>query len=151
MTNTICAGYSEEWKAFRPGLEAPPWRRIAALTDAAPHSALGSRARGQAEAAPLAETVVLTAATPCDCTSSGSEMPLGLERIASALAEADLFVAVGTSGAAYPAAGLVDEALTEGVRALEINLERTDGVLDEVRKGPAPREVVRWVDEVLGG
>jgi len=78
------------------------------------------------------------------------EMPFGLERIASALSEAGLFVAIGTSGTVYPAAGFVDEARAGGVRTLEINLERTGGVFDEVREGPATREVVRWVDEVLG-
>ena len=33
------------------------------------------------------------------------EMPCGLDRIEAALAAAELFVAIGTSGAVYPAAG----------------------------------------------
>ena len=50
-----------------------------------------------------------------------------MERIYAALAGADLFVSIGTSGAVYPAAGFVQEAAAYGARTLELNLERSEG------------------------
>ncbi|MCX7900245.1 MAG: NAD-dependent deacylase, partial [Methylocystis sp.] len=44
------------------------------------------------------------------------ETPLFMEEIHDALACADLFVAIGTSGAVYPAAGFVSEARARGAR-----------------------------------
>jgi NAD-dependent deacetylase len=38
------------------------------------------------------------------------EMPLGMDEIYSALAMADVFIAIGTSGHVYPAAGLFRSA-----------------------------------------
>jgi NAD-dependent deacetylase len=75
-----------------------------------------------------------------------------MERIERALAEADLFVSIGTSGAVYPAAGFVQQAKSCGARALELNLERSqDSVwFDETRLGPASELVPEWVDEALG-
>ena len=49
-----------------------------------------------------------------------------MDLIDRALRKADLFVAVGTSGAVYPAAGLVAEARAYGLRTCEINLEAAD-------------------------
>ena len=78
------------------------------------------------------------------------EMPFGLERIEAALARASLFVAIGTSGEVYPAAGFVDAARRHGARTLEINLVRSGGErFDEVREGLATREVQDWVAERL--
>ena len=78
------------------------------------------------------------------------EMPFGLERIEAALARASLFVAIGTSGEVYPAAGFVDAARRHGARTLEINLARSGGErFDEVREGTATREVSAWVAERL--
>jgi NAD-dependent deacetylase len=54
-------------------------------------------------------------------------MPYHMERIVGALEAADLFVAIGTSGEVYPAAGFVDIAATAGAETLEINLEPTPG------------------------
>ena len=51
------------------------------------------------------------------------EMPYGMDAIEAALAAAELFVAVGTSGAVYPAAGFVAEARALGIRTVELNLE----------------------------
>ena len=42
------------------------------------------------------------------------EIPLYLEEIAEHLQAADLFVAIGTSGQVYPAAGFVSEARLAG-------------------------------------
>ncbi|RPF71829.1 NAD-dependent deacylase [Aurantiacibacter spongiae] len=79
------------------------------------------------------------------------EMPYRMERIFSALARADLFVSIGTSGAVYPAAGFVQEAGRAGARTLELNLKRSQGshLFDETRLGTASELVPRWVDEVL--
>ena len=79
------------------------------------------------------------------------EMPLEMEAIERALADCDLFVSIGTSGAVWPAAGFVREARAAGARTLEINLEPSLGsdLFDEVRHGPASVEVPRWVGEML--
>ena len=81
------------------------------------------------------------------------EMPLHMDAIAAALDEADLFVAVGTSGAVYPAAGFVAGARAAGVRTCELNLEPSDtaALFDERRYGPATEVVPAWVADVLGG
>ena len=79
------------------------------------------------------------------------EMPYQMDRIHAALRQADLFVSIGTSGAVYPAAGLVRDGRELGVRTLELNLERGQGSawFDETRLGPATALVPAWVDEML--
>lgn len=79
------------------------------------------------------------------------EMPYQMDRIYAALRRADLFVSIGTSGAVYPAAGLVRDADALGARTLELNLERSQGSawFDESRLGPASELVPTWVNEVL--
>jgi NAD-dependent deacetylase len=81
------------------------------------------------------------------------EMPFHLDEIERALRLSDLFVAIGTSGAIYPAAGFVAEAGAHGVPTCEINLEAADNasLFDEARYGPASRTVPAWVDEMLAG
>jgi NAD-dependent deacetylase len=103
----------------------------------------------------------LTVAHACpDCGRAGhlrphvvwfGEMPLHMDDIYRALARADLFVAIGTSGAVYPAAGFVAEARAHGLRACEINLEPSDNadLFDERRYGRASETVPAWVEEVL--
>lgn len=80
------------------------------------------------------------------------EVPLYLPEIADHLQSADLFVAIGTSGTVYPAAGFVAEAAGRGARTVEINLEPSNvaGQFDEVILGPATETVPRWVDGLLG-
>ncbi|NJO53655.1 MAG: NAD-dependent deacylase [Bacteroidales bacterium] len=80
------------------------------------------------------------------------EMPLGMDLIEAGLMSADLFVAIGTSGSVYPAAGFVFEARAAGIRTCEINLEPSDNahLFDERRYGPASEAVPAWVAEVLG-
>ena len=79
------------------------------------------------------------------------EMPYAMEAIEQAVARADLFVSIGTSGAVYPAAGFVRLASAAGARTLELNLEQSAGSVffDEARHGPASRLVPAWVDLVL--
>ena len=80
------------------------------------------------------------------------EYPYHMDRIAEALAGCDLFVAIGTSGEVYPAAGFVEEAAGFGAETLEINLEPSaPGRFDRVITGPATQTVPAWVAEVLGG
>ncbi|WP_010219122.1 NAD-dependent deacylase [Sphingomonas sp. PAMC 26621] len=79
------------------------------------------------------------------------EMPYQMERIERALADADLFVSIGTSGAVYPAAGFVQGARYAGARTLELNLERSAGsaYFHETRLGAAGVLVPEWVEAML--
>jgi NAD-dependent deacetylase len=79
------------------------------------------------------------------------EMPYAMDRIERALAEADLFVSIGTSGAVYPAAGFVQTARYHGARTLEMNLDPSAGsaYFHETRLGPAGELVPAWVEELL--
>jgi len=103
---------------------------------------------------------VMAARTPCPgCQAQNTrpdivwfgEMPYHLDQIGAALARADLFVALGTSGEVYPAAGFVDQARAAGVATLEINLEPSarPGRFDRVIAGPATQAVPAWVCEVI--
>lgn len=76
------------------------------------------------------------------------EVPYQMDTIAQAVAEADLFVAIGTSAEVYPAAGLVELAQGE---TLEINLEPSAraNAFDSHRFGPATEVVPAWVADVL--
>lgn len=78
-------------------------------------------------------------------------MPYQMERIYGALAECDLFVSIGTSGAVYPAAGFVQEARAAGAETLELNLEPSEGShhFTQARYGKAGELVPQWVDEIL--
>ena len=103
----------------------------------------------------------LTAADVCPrCGRAGGmrphvvwfgEMPLYLDEIEAALRRSDLFVAIGTSGAVYPAAGFVQEARAMGIETCEINLDSADNadLFDEARYGPASETVPAWVEEIL--
>jgi NAD-dependent deacetylase len=53
------------------------------------------------------------------------EMPLYMDELYESLEAADLFVAIGTSGAVYPAAGFVHAAREAGIATMEINLKRS--------------------------
>lgn len=79
------------------------------------------------------------------------ETPLHMDEIAEALAAADLFVSIGTSGAVYPAAGFVSQARRLGVATCEINLEPSDNAaqFDMRRYGAASAAVPAWVEEML--
>ena len=81
------------------------------------------------------------------------EIPYHMERIERALADADIFVAIGTSGNVYPAAGFVQMARHVGARTIEMNLAPGEnvGLFDEVRPGKASDTVPTWVAEVLAG
>jgi len=78
-------------------------------------------------------------------------MPYHMEMVERALAQADLFVSIGTSGAVYPAAGFVRTARHHGADTLELNLEPSAGsfFFAETRIGPATTLVPAWVEEML--
>jgi NAD-dependent deacetylase len=79
------------------------------------------------------------------------EMPYQMDRIERALAQADLFVAIGTSGNVYPAAGFVQMAAHYGAHTIELNLEPSAVVSQfaETRFGKAGETVPAWVAEAL--
>lgn len=79
------------------------------------------------------------------------EMPYHMEQIEAALERADLFVAIGTSGQVWPAAGFAKVARAAGARCLELNLEPSDvsRSFHERRFGPATQVVPAWVESLL--
>jgi NAD-dependent deacetylase len=82
------------------------------------------------------------------------EMPLELDRIYGALAACELFMAIGTSGQVYPAAGFVEAVRGHGrAHTVELNLEPSavEAGFAERRLGPATEVVPAYVDELLAG
>lgn len=79
------------------------------------------------------------------------EMPLYMDEIYQALAQAELFIAIGTSGNVYPAAGFVQMANQAGAKSLEINLEASNVAteFDEHIYGKAGDVLPIWVDKFL--
>ncbi len=79
------------------------------------------------------------------------EMPYRLDEIYTALARADLFLSIGTSGTVYPAAGFVAEARVAGAHTVELNLEPSDGasLFHETIHGPAGTVVPAYVERLL--
>lgn len=76
------------------------------------------------------------------------EMPLYMDRIQEALARCDLFIAVGTSGNVYPAAGFVADLRRMGrAHTVELNLEPSEGysLFAERHYGPATQVVPEYV------
>ncbi|MDU5689280.1 MAG: NAD-dependent deacylase [Citrobacter freundii] len=81
------------------------------------------------------------------------EMPLGMDEIYMALAMADVFIAIGTSGHVYPAAGFVHEARLHGAHTVELNLEpsQVGSEFEEKYYGPASQVVPEFVEKLLKG
>jgi NAD-dependent deacetylase len=79
------------------------------------------------------------------------ETPLYMDEIYAALSSCDLFIAIGTSGNVYPAAGFVQAASQAGAYCIEINLEdsQVSDYFDEHIIGKAGETVPMWVEEVL--
>ena len=78
-------------------------------------------------------------------------MPLEMDKIHRSLDECSLFISIGTSGNVYPAAGFVQHAISAGARAVELNLEPSEGAtfFSETRYGAATDIVPAFIDEVL--
>lgn len=115
-------------------------------------AACGARARWTAALPPGSVCAACGAAALRPDIVFFGELPYAMERIEAALARADLFVSIGTSGAVYPAAGFVQGARYGGARTLELNLERSGGsaYFHETRLGRAGVLVPVWVEEMLG-
>ncbi|HEX2892653.1 MAG TPA: NAD-dependent deacylase [Marmoricola sp.] len=80
------------------------------------------------------------------------ELPHETEAVHAALREAQLFVAIGTSGTVYPAAAFVHHALAVGAHTLRLDLRAEGrGDFDESRHGRAAELVPAWVDEMVRG
>lgn len=79
------------------------------------------------------------------------EMPIGLPQIELAAQDADLFLAIGTSGVVYPAAGIV-ESTSPDCHRVEINLEETPASpgFDETIRGSAADVVPRFLETLRG-
>jgi NAD-dependent deacetylase len=110
---------------------------------------------------PWEEDIGIKTACPA-CAKAGAmrpdvvwfgEMPYHMERIAELLAEADLFLSIGTSGNVYPAAGFVAEARANGAHTVELNLEPSEGAgfFAEAIHGPATQIVPAYVERLLAG
>lgn len=78
------------------------------------------------------------------------EVPFQMDEIQEAVEKADLFVAIGTSGVVYPAAGLVQLA-PRGCRTVLLNKEAPDNnhMFKEVCLGPATEIVPRFFTTLL--
>jgi len=80
------------------------------------------------------------------------ELPLYMDVIFRKLDEADIFVAIGTSGQVYPAGGFVQHVYMKGnCDRIEINLDQSDlsYLFNEHYTGKATEEVPKWVDALL--
>lgn len=103
----------------------------------------------------------LTSADTCECCSPPQklrphivwfgEMPFAMEEIEKALYECDLFIAIGTSGQVYPAAGFVALAKQFGAKTVLLNLEELEGShdFDEHIYGKASEIVPEFVQKLL--
>ena len=98
-------------------------------------------------------------ATPCPACGEAAlrpdvvwfgEEPMHMQAIGQALMRCELFVAIGTSGTVYPAAGFVQLAAGHA-RTVELNLEPSEGwsQFDDSLAGPATELVPAFVDDVL--
>jgi NAD-dependent deacetylase len=109
----------------------------------------------------LGDLDTLTPCPACGTTTSlrpavvwFGEMPLEMERIMRALQSCDLFVAVGTSGHVYPAAGFVEVVRDiDRAHTIEVNLEPSAvrSAFAECRVGPAGTVLPALVEELLAG
>ena len=79
------------------------------------------------------------------------ETPYHMDRIFDALSNCDLFIAIGTSGHVYPAAGFVSHALHSGAVTAEFNLEPSNNasIFHQSIYGPAGTTVEKFVQEIL--
>lgn len=79
------------------------------------------------------------------------ETPRDLDRIFDALARCGLFLAIGTSGAVYPAAGFVEQVRARGGHTVELNIEPSlvHNCFAESISGPASMVVPEYVAKIL--
>lgn len=79
------------------------------------------------------------------------EMPLGMDQIYQSIEQATIFIAIGTSGHVYPAAGFVHEAKLNGAHTVELNLEpsQVESEFEEKHYGLASQVVVDYVNDLI--
>jgi NAD-dependent deacetylase len=79
------------------------------------------------------------------------EAPRHLRQIEAALEKSDLFVAIGTSGTVYPAAGFVEIAKAKGAETHRFDIELPLGSerFDKCHLGNASRLLPKWVGELI--
>lgn len=99
----------------------------------------------------------------CDCCEPShslrpdivwfGEMPKYMQQIEECLAQADLFISIGTSGTVYPAAGFVSLSNHAGAHSVELNMEPSSGHSEFAEKhyGAATELVSALVDRLLEG
>jgi NAD-dependent deacetylase len=81
------------------------------------------------------------------------EMPMQMAEIENALNQCDVFIAIGTSGHVYPAAGFLASAKQQGSYCIGINLDAplNYDLFDEFHQGKAgeilPNLVSKWIDK----
>ena len=78
------------------------------------------------------------------------EMPKYLDEITDLLSKTDLFLAIGTSGVVYPAAGFVSEVNEYGGLTVEINKEKSENthLFNIAYQGLATEEVPKFVEDL---
>ncbi|MFV0477739.1 MAG: NAD-dependent deacylase [Parahaliea sp.] len=81
------------------------------------------------------------------------EVPYYMDEIEAYLHACELFIAIGTSGTVYPAAGFVQTALHNRAMTVEVNQEISDitGLFQYHYQGCASEQVNLLVDELLAG
>lgn len=74
-----------------------------------------------------------------------------MDQIYQSLEEATIFIAIGTSGHVYPAAGFVHEARLNGAHTVELNLEpsQVESEFEEKHYGLASQVVVDYVNQLM--
>ena len=105
-------------------------------------------------------TDLSTDLTCTQCTKKGGvrpdivwfgEMPYEMDRIFAALTNSDLFIAIGTSGHVYPAAGFVNHAQHCGAATIEFNLDPSNNasVFQKSVYGPAGTTLPEFANRLL--
>lgn len=106
----------------------------------------------------------IEAATLCECCRLAGqlrphivwfgEMPFQMDVIYERLSDCEIFIAIGTSGQVYPAAGFVQNVRDANPhsRRIEINAEASavSRAFSELRRGPATHETAKLMRELLG-
>jgi len=79
------------------------------------------------------------------------EAPRHLRQIEAALEKCNLFVAIGTSGTVYPAAGFVEIAKAHGAEAHQFDTDLTGGShrFDFGHVGEAGQTLPKWINELI--
>ncbi|EKT63784.1 NAD-dependent deacetylase, partial [Providencia burhodogranariea DSM 19968] len=75
----------------------------------------------------------------------------GMDQIYQSIEQATIFIAIGTSGHVYPAAGFVHEAKLNGAHTVELNLEpsQVESEFEEKHYGLASQVVVDYINDLM--